>query len=176
MDTFYDKFEEHLYIATRKVLDDLSLTTVNVHYANNDVLEPSKTYCVLNVIDIQEFGYTDEASWMKLDQNTLDFNTHYKACVQFSIIGTKARSVSTTLWHHITRNPVSVFTFQKNNLGFLNRSKIRKAPQLRESTWVDGFNFDIEMSFSVYTKQVHDWIEKIVVNDEIITLPPFDNE
>lgn len=173
MSGFYEIIEDQLYDAVREVLDDLGYPAVEVVYANENILEPSKTYCVINILDFVQLGGKDEGTFLSVDpsqtvQEVLDIIVHYSIPTQFSFIGKTAGNVSHDFRHNAINNRKSYESFMRQSFGMLQRSNLRKAPQLRETEWVAGYNMDISFSFSIYTRQSYDWVEFIGVNDKVI--------
>lgn len=169
--SYYEDMEGHIYVATRNVLDFIGYPTVRVFYAEADVLEPEKTYMIINILDVEQVGLTNEASYVFGPEETLDTTTHYKVLVQFTITGDSSRIVAPDFRHNIINNRACSFEYNKENLAFLMRGKLRNVPYKRETQWVDCFNFDVEMSFALQTRQSHDWVEQVVINDDIISPP-----
>lgn len=175
MSGFYEVIEASLYDSVREVLDNLGYQKVPVVYANQNVLEPSKTYCVINILDFVQNGYRDEGTFISQDPsqedpNVLDTISHYSIPTQFSFIGESAGNVSHDFRHNTINNRKAYESFMKRNFGLLQRSSLRKAPQLRETEWVAGFNMDISFSFAIHTRQSYDWVEFININGEVFRI------
>lgn len=169
--------EDNLYDATRKVLDTLGFTSVSVVFSNENALEPSKTYCVINILDIQQRGYRDEGTYLTpnpddADSPFLEFIVHYTVLTQFSFIGLSAGDAGMDFRHNLVNNRKCVDIYRAYNFGMLEKSSLRRAPQMRETNWVDGYNMDINLSFAVNTKQVTDWVDTIAVNDRTLQTNP----
>lgn len=148
---FYDDLEASIYRATTKALALTGYPDVRVIYAKSNTLEPSETYCVINIIDVVQNGFTNESTRLVFDK--LYTTTHYSANIQYSIIGESARSVAPELRHTIVNNRACYFAFNEQSLGILRKSQLRNVPQLRDTQWVDCLNFDVELSFAVSSVQ-----------------------
>lgn len=170
MAQFSDPLRDGLYTATRKTLDAIGYTDIDVIYANEDVLEPEKTYCIINILDYNQTGGVNEATFMHPDSDILESVTHYNIFTQFSIIGKRANVVAPDFRHNVVNNRRCREEFLKENFGMLTRSKLRNIPQKRDTEWVPCFNMDINLSFAINTKQSYDWVEYITVNGEVIRI------
>lgn len=117
-----------------------------------DVLEPSKTYLIMDVLDIEQIGreigsfrgYPNDPHWMGLHQVMMT----YKARVQFSIIGARAREMAPRIKYALTTDRDVLGTMTRNGLGAMHRSTLRKNDQVREAAIIPAYNFDMTFSFS----------------------------
>lgn len=170
---FYDVLEEKLYLATQSALSISGHPDVEIYYANSNILEPEKTYCVINIINLEQKGYTNESTFLVGGIPKLHTVTHYSANIQYSIIGESARSVAPDFRHTIVNNRACFIAFNEQGLGLLDRSMLRNIPQLRDTTWVPSFNFDVEMSFALSEEQEMNWVDFIEVNNDWMpSVPP----
>ena len=84
--------------------------------------------------------------------------------------------MATEFLNAIPNNVVVREAYQKNNLAPIRKSTLRRAPQKRDTKWVEFFNLDVTFSYAVYTNQTIDWVEHVRFVDEnsgeIITVPP----
>lgn len=162
MDTLYDGF--------RAVLDVNGFEKVPIVYTMTGSPETINTYCLIDILNIEQFGRSDEGTFINPKGDTLEFITHYKIYFQVATRGDSAPSVASSL-HHNMNNRKCFEEFHKRNLGVLNKSPLRRAPQLRETRWVEGYNFDMNMTFSIFTRQSFDWVEYITINGEVFKVP-----
>lgn len=172
---FYEDFEKNLYDATEKALEIAGHTGVPIRIASVDSLEPGSTYCIINVIELEQKGRVNEDSVLFIENESaiLHTTTHYGAHVQYSILGANARIVAPDLRQAIVNNRACFMAFAERNFGILDRSRIRNIPQKRETQWVDCFNFDVELSFALRDKQQMNWVEWVKINDDWIPdVPP----
>lgn len=174
MGKFYTVIEDNLYLSIRSILDILGYPEVLVVHSNVNSLEPSKTYCVIDILDTSQSGRTNEASYIASETpdgvDMLESMTHYILLTQISFIGTNAGDVSHDFRHNISNNRVCFEEIQKKSFGLLSKSNLRRNPQKRETQWVNSFNMDMSLSFAIRTRQSYDWVEYITINDEVIRI------
>lgn len=165
---FYEDIESQLYDATEIALRLSGHSDVEINYANSDVLEPDNTYCIINIIELEQKGRTNEDSLLLEDEGlvVLYTTTHYSAHIQYSVIGANARQVAPDFRHTIVNNRACFMAFAERNFGLLDRSRLRNIPQKRDTQWVDCFNFDVELSFALREKIQMNWVEWVKINDD----------
>lgn len=163
--SFYKSLEEGLYLSTVGALALAGHSDVICFFADDNILEPDKTYCVLNVIDIEQVGRVTEETLMTGPTPKLSNVVFNTILVQYSIIGKDARSVAPVLSNTIGNSRSSFMLFESNKLGIMEKSKIRNIPQKRETQWVPCFNFDLKLSFSLNSKEEMNWIDYVKVNN-----------
>lgn len=169
--SFYKTILDNLYDATHEVLTKLGYSSVNVIFSGTNASEPEKTYCLINVLDFEQVGFKDEATFLtdydpETELGVLETVSHYKLFVQFSFIGDSADVVAMEFRHNVINNRVCTSIFNKYNWGFLERSNIRRSPQPRDAKWVEMFNMDMRLSFAIKTRQDHDWIETVGITPD----------
>lgn len=162
MDTLYDSL--------RAILDINGFNNVPIIYSMSNSPETLNTYCLIDILNIEQVGRSDEGTFIVPQTEVLEFNTHYKIYIQLASRGDSSSSVASSL-HHNMNNRKCYEEFHKRNLAILNKSNLRRAPQLRETRWVDGYNFDMNLTFSIFTRQSFDWVEYITVNGEVFKVP-----
>lgn len=167
---YYEPLQDTLYDGMRAILDSLNYNTVDVVFSKTNSIESLNTYCVLDILQIKQEGKRDEGSFIVPEGEWLEFNTYYNIYLQVSVFGDKAGEVATALHHHFN-NRRCFEELAKRNLGLLKKTDLRRNPQLRETKWVDSFNFDTNLTFSIFTKQSFDWVEYITVNGEVFKVP-----
>ncbi|MNY06385.1 hypothetical protein D3C86_1391400 [compost metagenome] len=93
---------------------------------------------------------------------------------QFSFVGSLSGDMSQSFTQRINNVPVSREALTKNNLAFMRKSQIRRAPQKRDTKWVEYHNLDATFNYIVNTSDVSDWVESIIVDSEqtgVFTVP-----
>jgi hypothetical protein len=73
--------------------------------------------------------------------------------------------MASTFTQRIGNNPVIHEEFSRYGLGYMRKSSIRRAPQKRETEWVEYQNIDVTFSYTVSTQQVVDVIEAVMLGD-----------
>lgn len=168
---YFMALENTLGDVVSSLLEKIDITGVQTIIAYEDGLEPEGTYCVIDVLDVDQVGKTNKATFLKSrTEEVLETMSHYSGLVQISVIGKESPMVASALHHHLTNNQVGKDVLDRNGLGVLRKSSLRKIPQQRESRWVNSFNMDLNVSFAIYTIQTYDWVEYITVNGNSIKI------
>lgn len=168
---YYEAFEIAMGDVISGLLDKLGITDVPTILSYGNGLEPQGTYCVLDILEVDQQGRANKGTFLKSrDEEVLETMSHYRGHLQVSVIGKKASSVASAIHHHISNNQIGYDILAKNGVGLLSKSGMRKIPQQRETQWVDSFNMDLNVSFAVYTVQSYDWVEFITINGHKIRI------
>lgn len=167
---YFSSLQRSLYTSVRDTLDAIGLEEVEVWYGRYDALEPSKTYCILHLLEVRDVGLTSEN--YHYDEVNEDFIsstvTFLSAYVQFSVVGESSALVSSKLRQNIINNRKHHDKFLKNGLGITNRSSLRRVPQKTDTGWMDAFNFDITFSFSfIYSEGDVDFFDKVEIEGKV---------
>lgn len=163
---YYDLLEERLYAAVEESLTTMGLPLVKVLFASGDALEPSRTYCVLNILGVEQIG---RITGTQLDPDgNVGHPTYYKALVQFTVIGGSARQVAPTMRQSIVNNTLYRNIFLKNGLSQTYRSGLRNIPQKRDTEWIECFNFDIHFNFMFVDYQEMDSVDSVIITGTTI--------
>jgi len=78
----------------------------------------------------------------------------------------------------INNNPWSLEALGRNKLGLMRKSQIRRAPQKRDTQWVEYHNMDVTFNYIIQTQQLVDVVEHVIINlktddaDNEFTVPP----
>lgn len=144
-----------------------------VIFSHENGPEPSVSYVVVNVLSIEQQGHHSTSA-----QTTTDFKLNvrvvYEVMVQFSFVGSLSGDMAQSFTQRINNNPTTLQTLTKNNLGFMRKSQIRRAPQKRDTKWVEYHNIDATFNYIVNTTEVSDWVESVIVDSEqtgVFTVP-----
>ncbi|MCY1429466.1 hypothetical protein D9M71_453840 [compost metagenome] len=95
----------------------------------------------------------------------------YELTVQFGFCGSLAGDMAHSFTQRVNNNPISLEAFKAEKLSVMRKSPIRRAPQKRETRWVEYFNQDVIFSYIVNTQQPIDWVEGVVIADETSEIP-----
>lgn len=177
--SIFTQIQDNLYDAVHNAISVLGYPNVVVVFSSKNVREPSQTYCLINILDIEQQGFRDEGTFLKDDASDpekgyLEFIAHYFLQVRFSFIGASADIIASEFKHNIPNNRACIDEFRKLNWGILNRSGVRRIPQPRDTQWVEMFNMDMNLSFSIHTEQEYSWVEKVGVLPDYTTITPND--
>lgn len=167
---YLEPIMDSLYDATEAMLRENGFRDVSIIFATSGAPVPKNTYVVLDILEISQVGRSDESTYLTAEEKLLEFNTHYKIDLRIAVRGDSAPNIASSL-HHNINNRRCFEELMKRNLGVLNKSSLRRAPQLRETQWVEGYNFDLTLTFSVFTRQSYDWVEYISINGEVFKVP-----
>lgn len=141
-----------------------------VIFSNGNGSEPSESYVVVNILSIEQQGHTSKSSLLNAS-NEIIFQVAYEVMVQFSFIGSLSGDMSQAFTQNINNNPLSLQENQRQKLGLMRKSQIRRAPQKRDTKWVEYHNMDVTFSYVVVTNQLVDVVEGVVI-EENTTEPP----
>lgn len=141
-----------------------------VIFSNNNGSEPAESYVVVNILSIEQQGHTSRST-LTTAQDGLIFQVAYEIQVQFSFIGSLSGDMVQSFTQNINNNPVSTEEQKRQRLGFMRKSQVRRAPQKRDTKWVEYHNLDVTFSYVVITNQLVDVVEGVVIEDDT-TEPP----
>jgi hypothetical protein len=140
-----------------------SIANVTI-FSNSNGAEPAESYVVINILEIRQIGQHNTSS--KLDsQNRQAVQVAYEVMVQFSFIGSQSGDMSHSFNQRINNNYLVFESLKLNKLGIMRKSNVRRAPQKRDTKWVEYHNMDVTFSYIAVTQDVVDLIEAVVVED-----------
>ena len=156
---------------TLKALDEFTAPMVN--YSHSSGTEPTGSYAVVNILSVEQIGHHTSSGLAKANGLVCDLSVTaaYEVNVQLSFIGSQSGEMAYSLYQRINNNPVVLEETAKNKLGFMRKSSVRRAPQKRDTTWVEYHNLDLTFSYHVVTKQEVGIIEGVVaqaVYDDVV--------
>lgn len=135
-----------------------------VIFSNGNGTEPAESYVVINILEVRQIGQHNTSS--KLDsQNRQAVQVAYEVMVQFSFIGSQSGDMSHSFNQRINNNYLVFEDLKRNKLGVMRKSNVRRAPQKRDTKWVEYHNMDVTFSYIAVTQDVVDLIEAVVVED-----------
>lgn len=144
--------------------------TTPVIFSHNNGTEPAESYVVVNILNIEQQGH-HSTSTLATEDEELIFQVAYEVMCQFSFVGSLSGDMSQSFTQNINNNPLTRLELQRNNLGFMRKSQIRRAPQKRDTKWVEYHNMDVTFSYVVTTNQLVDVVEGVVIADETSEIP-----
>lgn len=140
--------------------------TAPIIFSHLSGAEVNESYVVINILSVDQIGH-NQTSTLTNPTNQLSIIANYEVSVQFSFCGSEAGSLANTFSQRINNNPVVWEAFRKNKLGIMRKTQLRRAPQKRDTQWVEFFNMDVTFSYAVNTLQEVDVIEGLLFEDQI---------
>lgn len=141
-----------------------------VIFSNSNGTEPAESYVVINILNITQSGH-HITSTLANEDDELSIQAQYEIFVQFSFIGSLSGDMAQSSTQRINNNPVALEELKKNKLGLMRKSQIRRAPQKRDTKWVEYHNMDVTFNYTVNTNQLVDVVEGVVLADETSEIP-----
>jgi len=145
-------------------------TNPQVIFSHNGGSEPAESYVVVNILNIEQQGHHSTSTLANTNE-TLTFQVAYELMVQFSFVGSLSGGMSQSFTQNINNNPLTRLELQRNKLGLMRKSQIRRAPQKRDTKWVEYHNLDVTFNYIVITDQLVDVVEGVVIADEASEIP-----
>ena len=160
---------------TLKALDEF--TNPLVIYSHTNGNEPAGSYVTVSILNVDQTGRhvssgLVEANGAKFEET---IKVSYEVMAQLSFVGSQSGEMAYSLCQRINNNPLVLEEAARNKLGFMRKSQVRRAPQKRDTTWVEYHNLDVTFSYHVVTKQVVDIVEGVVAQAvyDGVTQPSF---
>lgn len=149
-------------------LSEYPTTPVIFSHANGT--EPAESYVVINILNIEQQGH-HSTSTLATEDEELIFQVAYEVTCQFSFVGSLSGDMSQSFTQNINNNAMTRLELQRNKLGLMRKSQIRRAPQKRDTKWVECHNMDVTFNCVVITNQLVDVVEGVVIADETSEIP-----
>lgn len=150
--------------------------TTPVIFSHSSGTEPAESYAVINILSIEQKGHHQTSTLANNTTEKTSISVAYEVSVQFSFVGSLSGELAQSFSQRINNNSLTFEELGRNKLGVLRKTQIRRAPQKRETSWVDNFNIDVVFSYILNTQQLVDIIEAVQIEDtlvnEIYTVPP----
>jgi hypothetical protein len=171
-----------VYSDVRKALRKASISTLleffpntiaqdkGIIFSNSNGAEPAESYVAINILSIAQSGHHITSTLVNEDDE-LSVQAQYEIFVQFSFIGSLSGDMAQSFTQRINNNPVALEELKKNKLGLMRKSQIRRAPQKRDTKWVEYHNMDVTFNYTVNTNQLVDVVEGVVLADETSEIP-----
>lgn len=141
-----------------------------VIFSHENGPEPSASYVVVNILNIVQQGH-HSTSTLTTEDEELTFQVAYEIMCQFSFVGSLSGDMSQSFTQNINNNPLTRIELQRNNLGLMRKSQIRRAPQKRETKWVEYHNMDVTFNYVIITNELVDVVEGVVLEDNLAEVP-----
>lgn len=144
--------------------------TTPVIFSHTNGTEPAESYVVINILDDEQQGHHITSTLTNTDEQ-LSVQVQYEIQVQFSFIGSLSGDLAKSFTQRINNNPVALEELKRQRLGLMRKSRIRRAPQKRDTKWVEYHNMDVTFNYTVNTNQIVDVVEGVVLADETSEIP-----
>lgn len=165
-----------IYTDVRKAIRTASLASLSeftnpqIIFSHSNGTEPAESYVVINILNIEQQGHHITSTLVNEDEE-LSIQAQYEIFVQFSFIGSLSGDMAQSFTQRINNNPVALEELKKNKLGLMRKSQIRRAPQKRETKWVEYHNMDVTFNYTANTDQIVDVVEGVVLEDNTGEIP-----
>lgn len=161
----------NLYTGLRTAIRNVALVALDeftnplVIYSHSNGNEPSGSYVTVNILNVEQQGQHTSSGLVEenLTEYEQTITTANEVMCQFSFVGSQSGEMAYSFYQRINNNPLVFDELARNNLGVMRKSQVRRAPQKRDTTWVEYHNLDVTFSYHVVTKQVVDIVEGITV-------------
>lgn len=146
---------------------DTASQNAGIIFSHVNGSEPVNPYVVINVLGIEQNGKHSTSTLANPSQNILNIRASYEITVQFSFCGSTAGDMAQSFTQRINNNPLSFESLNREKLSVMRKSTIRRAPQKRDTQWVEYFNQDVVFTYTLNTEQPVDWVEAVVIEDAV---------
>lgn len=162
----------NIFTSVRTAIRNVSLKALNEFtnplaiYSHANGTEPAGSYVVINILSVEQVGHHTSSGLAKANGLVYDLSVTaaYEVNVQLSFVGSQSGEMAYSFYQRINNNPLVLEETARNKLGFMRKSQVRRAPQKRDTKWVEYHNLDLTFSYHVVTKQVVGIVEGITVN------------
>jgi len=165
-----------IYTGVRTAIRNTTLAALSEHptspviYSNGNGTEPAESYVVINILSITQIGHHSTSTLTNTSEE-LSIQACYEILTQFSFIGSLSGDMAQSFTQRINNNPVALEELKKNKLGLMRKSQIRRAPQKRDTKWVEYHNMDVTFNYIVNTQQLVDVVEGVVIQEDTTETP-----
>ena len=165
-----------VYSLVRTAIRNVALTSLSeftnpvVIFSNSGGTEPAESYVVVNILGITQIGHHNTSTLTNTSEE-LSIQVVYEIMCQFSFIGSLAGDMVQSFTQRINNNPVDLESLKANKLSLMRKSPIRRAPQQRNTQWIEYQTIDVTFSYIVNTQQLVDVVEGVVLEDDTSEIP-----
>lgn len=178
MSNIYSSLRKAVRNVALKALDEYPTTPIIFSHVNG--AEPSESYVIITILDSEQQGHHSTSTLTEDGTEVLTYQSFYEIQVQFSFCGSLSGDLAYTFNQRINNSPWVIEELSRNNLGLMRKSNVRRAPQKRETQWVEFHNMTITFNYIVVSQEVVDVVEHILLGDDItgqeILIPPYVNQ
>jgi hypothetical protein len=160
----------NLYTGLRTAIRNVALVALdefvnpNVIFSHSNGNEPAGSYVTVSILNVEQQGQHTSSGLVveSLTEYEQTITTANEVLCQLSFVGSQSGEMAYSFYQRINNNPLVFEELARNNLGVMRKSQVRRAPQKRDTTWVEYHNLDVTFSYHVVTKQVVDIVEGII--------------
>lgn len=160
----------NLYIGLRTAIRNVGLVALdefvnpNLIFSHQNGNEPAGSYVTISILNVEQQSQHTSSGLVEanLTQYEQTITTANEVLCQFSFVGSQSGEMAYSFYQRINNNPLVFEELARNKLGVMRKSQVRRAPQKRDTTWVEYHNLDVTFSYHVVTKQVVGIIEGVV--------------
>lgn len=168
---YFTVVEDHLFSIVRGGLDLVGHRDKEVAFSYYGVPNSKESFCRIALLELSQFGDSDVSTLIDYGKEEFSTVTHFKGLVQISFIGKDSNSMASSFDLGLRSDRRFDDLFGYSRVKLLNKSSLRRSPHLQDDTWINGWNLDLTVTFSVHTKYKFDWVEYISLNGESIKVP-----
>lgn len=163
----------NIFTTVRSAIRNVSLVALDefvnplVIYSHSNGTEPAGSYVVVNILSVDQQGQHTSSGLVEVSITEYEqtIKAAYEVNAQLSFVGSQSGEMAYSFYQRINNNPLVFEELARNKLGIMRKSQVRRAPQKRDTTWVEYHNLDVTFSYHIVTKQVVDIIEAVVIED-----------
>lgn len=144
--------------------------TVTAIFSHQNGLEPAGSYVTISILSVEQQGHHSTSSLTNTVEE-LTVSVAYEVMVQFSFVGSASGDMAYSFNQRINNNPLVFQELAKNKLGVLRKSTVRRAPQKRDTQWVEYHNMDVTFSYFISNQQIIDVVEGVVLQENLSETP-----
>lgn len=160
----------NLYTGLRTAIRNVGLVALdefvnpNLIFSHQNGNEPAGSYVTISILNVEQQSQHTSSGLVEanLTQYEQTITTANEVLCQFSFVGSQSGEMAYSFYQRINNNPLVFEELARNKLGVMRKSQVRRAPQKRDTTWVEYHNLDVTFSYHVVTKQVVGIIEGVV--------------
>lgn len=147
-------------------------------FSHGNGLEPSKNYIVINLTSIRQTGRVYNSTLTDGVSNPTGLKKHFQSFheveVQFSFYGSDAGDIADTFHRYINNYSMVRDNWCRVGLAPNRKTQISYNPQLRDTKWIDAFNFSVTFTYGVHEAKEVGWVDHVIVNTngKSNTIPP----
>ena len=161
----------NIFTTVRSAIRNVSLVALDefvnplVIYSHSNGTEPAGSYVVVNILSVDQQGQHTSSGLLEVSITEYEqtIKAAYEVTCQLSFVGSQSGEMAYSFYQRINNNPLVFEELARNKLGVMRKSQVRRAPQKRDTTWVEYHNLDVTFSYHIVTKQVVDIVEGITV-------------
>ena len=169
----------NIFTTVRSAIRNVSLVALDefvnplVIYSHSNGTEPAGSYVVVNILSVDQQGQHTSSGLVEVSITEYEqtIKAAYEVNAQLSFVGSQSGEMAYSFYQRINNNPLVFEELARNKLGVMRKSQVRRAPQKRDTTWVEYHNLDVTFSYHIVTKQVVDIVEGVVaqaVYDDVV--------